>query len=707
MKMTPKLLSLRLAPMTAGFALASTLPLFMGTASAFELNLGDEVKGSWDTTVSYGTGWRTRNPVDLSAPNDLPISYLNKDDGDEHFGDKRHPYTSTFKVTTDLEFKYDKYGALFRGMAFYDDVIMRNRTSGQGNATPNNDNCNPQITPASLLANCGFSQQTKDASGRRIRGLDAYVYGNFNVADRDLNVRLGYQVVNWGEALFIQGGINSANPASLAQLHSPGAEIKEALLPLPMAYFSYALSKNVTLESFVEFGWHFSEADALGTYYSTDDAFGGYGAERVLVDMTGSGAESLAQAYNQAIYNNSSNVLTNKFMGDAPTSSHGQYGVALRVQPEGIDTEFGIYAMNYNSHTPVARLTAGQAYGTLYNQKVQAAAINALTQQFIAGGQSAANAAALAQKGATAILNAEQANAGFYGMLSAAGGAYGSGDPSGAGLTAFKSFAGMNVVNYIDTSTYQLVYPENIHLYGLSFSTTVSQISLAGEVSYRPNYYVLQEFGDNLVAENAGWSRTVGNGGTATLGGALTGTTVNANQAIEDWAKVEEYTADLAAVLNLGNALWTDGLIGIVEVGAVHYSNYDRSQHYASTKSLLNTSFPDIANLLATDTVKEGTLGDYMTPTAWGYRLALTATYNDVFPSTTLTPQLRFGRDVSGNADRVGSFMQGRDSGMLGVNAIYNNALDLGLAYNAFWGAGMANLLRDRNNVTLTVKYSF
>ncbi|MFP5431045.1 MAG: DUF1302 family protein [Gammaproteobacteria bacterium] len=41
------------------------------------------------------------------------------------------------------------------------------------------------------------------------------------------------------------------------------------------------------------------------------------------------------------------------------------------------------------------------------------------------------------------------------------------------------------------------------------------------------------------------------------------------------------------------------------------------------------------------------------------------------------------------------------------MNAIYNNAFEVGVAYNAFWGAKASNLLADRDNVTLTLKYSF
>ena len=44
-----------------------------------------------------------------------------------------------------------------------------------------------------------------------------------------INLRVGRQVVNWGESTFIQGGINGCEPCRLSfGFPSPGAEIKKA-----------------------------------------------------------------------------------------------------------------------------------------------------------------------------------------------------------------------------------------------------------------------------------------------------------------------------------------------------------------------------------------------------------------------------------------------------------------------------------------------
>ncbi len=706
---------------------------------AVNFNLGPDLQVQADTSLSYGTGWLTHTPPDVLT--EMPITGLNKVDGHANF-DPGVPFTQAYMIQENLSFNYhDKYGAQFSGLAFYDATLMGGKPVGN-DPYPAAAGCNPQVTPAAQLQSCGFAQATREFDGRRIRGYDAYVWGNFTPDEKPLNVRLGYQVVNWGEALYIQGGLNAANPVSLAQLDVPGSEIKDALLPLPMAYFNLGLSDAVSMEGFAEFGWHFSEAPGMGTFYSTNNSFGGYGAERVLVDMSTASSllpgqvqkpgqnvpgtllnqsqmNQLVQAYNSQLYGNGSTMLTNSWNGDVPSSIHGQFGLALRFQPGDSGSEYALYAMNYTDHLPVAQFTVGQAYGASLNPNVAQVATNMLAATTGSLGLASAITGAVSKSGVTGlngIANTASAVAGGAGLgLSSA-------QINTIGQQTAGLYNGLNTINAINSTTYNLVYPANRHLFGTSFSTTVSNFSLAGEVSYRPNKIVLRELGDNLVAENSAWAPVIGNGGQASLAGSMAGQPpVSAGQTIQDWAQVEEYTADLSAVLNLNNALRSDGMTAIVEVGAVHYANYNRNQIYASTKSLLNTSLPNSiifnngqpsaaacspgnASCIA---AVEGPLGDYMTPTSWGYRLALKATYDEVFTNINMVPQLLFGQDVQGNSDYTGAFMQGRRTAMLGLNTIYNQSVELDLAYNIYWGGGPANLMADMDNLTLALKYTF
>lgn len=662
MKNNMGLLYLRLAPRAAGFVLATVLPFAVNTATAFELDLG-AVTGSLDTTVSYGAGWRVEDPDKVragrydtysAAVDDNHRTAINKNDGDANFDNDSKPITSVYKIISDLELKYDNVGAFVRGTAFYDTVIMDetpNRASP--NLYPNSASCNAQNTASP--ANCGFPGEMEDHSGSYARFLDAYVYGNFEVAGRPLNLRAGEQVISWGEALFLQDGINSANPVSQSKLRLPGAEVKEALLPLPMLYASLGLTESLTAEAFYEFDWDYSEPDDVGTFYSTDDGFAGDGANRVLIEASGLGAVT----YNQMFNGTSSPFLSSKRAADKPTDGKGQYGLAFRYSLDA--TEFGLFYMNYHSHKPGAQAIAG----TL--------------------------------------------NLGL-GALAPAG--------------------------YIESTTYQLVYPEDVQMYGLSFSTTAGDFSLSGELAYRPKDVILSELAENLVAYNTLAAACYGvflqSGGAAGCDPAVGANfgnilgVVKPGQTTSIYEELETYNLDLVGIYNFGPMLGADGMTGVLEFGA-SYIPEGEDKRYASTASMLNIPLANVDPTLvdpsligspapgvcvnpkvdANSCISEGPSNDYLDELSMGYRIVLTSTYSDVFAGVALTPSLRFAHDFSGNSHRTGNFLENRKAATVGLSALYNQALEVALAYNTFWGAAGSSLLNDRDNITATLKYSF
>src|SRR5690625_7943789 len=72
-----------------------------------------------------------------------------------------------------------------------------------------------------------FTRTAEKKAGQRTRLLDAYVWGDFDVADRQLIVRLGRLVFYWGVAYFIQYGVNFDNYRASASLLHDGADIQE------------------------------------------------------------------------------------------------------------------------------------------------------------------------------------------------------------------------------------------------------------------------------------------------------------------------------------------------------------------------------------------------------------------------------------------------------------------------------------------------
>ena len=89
------------------------------------------------------------------------------------------------------------------------------------------------VWPQAKLSDEGFEDEQKFDN---IYLLDAYVYGSFDVGETDLQLRLGRQVINWGESIFIQG-VNQTNPIDVPAARRAGAELKEILMPVWMAVF--------------------------------------------------------------------------------------------------------------------------------------------------------------------------------------------------------------------------------------------------------------------------------------------------------------------------------------------------------------------------------------------------------------------------------------------------------------------------------------
>src|SRR5690554_755321 len=71
-----------------------------------------------------------------------------------------------------------------------------------------------------------YNDVTKSYAGKGAEILDAFVWGDFDVAGAPVNVRVGRQVLSWGESTFIQGGVGSINPVDASAFRRPGAEIR-------------------------------------------------------------------------------------------------------------------------------------------------------------------------------------------------------------------------------------------------------------------------------------------------------------------------------------------------------------------------------------------------------------------------------------------------------------------------------------------------
>lgn len=317
----------------AGAALAALMAA-QGPARAEEYKLG-EVRISRTTTVSTGASMRASSREDklLNVNKGGEISTSNSDNGNENF-DQGSLSSAATKVTSDFDAKWENFGAFLRVSAFYDPVL--------------NDS---DIDPYPL------TEAAKKQVGRDQEVLDAFLYGNFDIdlgeTALPLQIRLGRQAVNWGESTFIQNGIASATvPIDVTALRRPGSEIKEALVPVAMAYASLGLPANFSVDFFYQFDWERTTIDAPGTLFSTTDVFGP--GARGDIGLLGSETGLIP-----TLSGNPADIIHKG--EDIEASNGGQWGVALRYFADDLlgGTEFGLYYVNSHAKVPSGQYQIG------------------------------------------------------------------------------------------------------------------------------------------------------------------------------------------------------------------------------------------------------------------------------------------------------------------------------------------------------------
>jgi hypothetical protein len=317
------------APPVARLALA--IAVASGAASsahAVDFNLG-QIEGKFDSQLSVGASWAVRgaDPDFIAVANGGKASARTSDDGRLNFK-KGESFSKIFKGIHDLELRYGDSGAFFRGKYWYDFELKDEHR---------------------LLYDISDDNRKEGAQSSGAQLLDAFVYHNYSLGDNPGSIRLGRQVVSWGESTFIQNSINSINPVDVAAFRRPGAEIKEGLIPVNMLYLSQGLSDSLSVEAFYQLEWDQTVVDNCGTFFST-------------TDVVADGCDKLVIGGNDFNPDPAAGYTFLSRAGDRDARDQGQYGLALRwYVPELNDTEFGLYALNYHSRLPVFSTKAGSA----------------------------------------------------------------------------------------------------------------------------------------------------------------------------------------------------------------------------------------------------------------------------------------------------------------------------------------------------------
>ncbi|MBU2923404.1 DUF1302 domain-containing protein [Colwellia sp. 4_MG-2023] len=690
MKYNPRRFSKK--PIAVGIAAALSMTLLgtsLNNAQAARWEFGD-VEVNFDSTFSAGSSWRTENrnwndnvAIANNPNNGLDFSQYNAvfnanptketiwqgqggysangDNGNLNY-DAGESFSQILKGTHELDIHYDGMGVFLRGMYYYDFAMMdsdrdwTNQISGQVN-----DPCNDSEAKEQVCAD--------------VRILDAYVYGNFDIADMPFSVRVGQQVISWGESTLIGHGISEINPVDISRLRAPGAELKEAFIPFGAVWGSLGITENFNIEAFYQYSWEKTILPPPGSYFSTND-FAGDGGDNNNVQLGFSGnpdidvntlmaglnqlgdllragsldSTSAAQAY--LAYPSKVTLRSPGETAEWRPENGGQYGLRFSwYLPELNETELSLYYVNYHSRRP---LFSGQT----------------------------------ADFGAASI---------------------------GADLAQIAT-SQITTENLYDLSTFsqvKLAYPEDIKMYAMSFNTTLGNTAVAGEISYREDEPLQIDDVELLFAAmpqqlfNAGLRDDLNN--ISQLKDDTTGLPYASGVTANGFILADTVQAQMTITHLFGPMLGASQFVGLVEIGGINISDMP-------DEDVLRLNGPGTSRNGGVAAAPGLELGlqngietnPFPTAFAWGYKMVGKLDYANVFSGVNVSPRIVFSHDVKGiTPDPLFLFIEDRKSVALGFTFDYQSTWKADINYNSFFdGVGTTNQMEDRDYISLSISYS-
>jgi hypothetical protein len=515
-----------------------------------------------------------------------------------------------------------------------------------------------------------LNDATKDAAGKGYDLLDAFVWADYDFGDTPASFRIGRQVISWGESTFIQGGINSINPVDASAFRRPGAEVKEGLLPVNMFYTSIGLTADLSLEAFYQLEWEKTRMDPCGTFFSTVD-FAADGCGPVLLAGTDDERNYLAQR--------DAEISQGVNLADRISPATER----LADQEARDDGQYGLALRWY------AEALGDTEFG-LYYMNIHS------RLPFINGAITNYDTLGLVTGTAGGQINSEATYDNRYPL-------------------------------------YQMVYPEDQKLMGLSFATsTEGGASIGGEISYRPDAPIQWNAFELILAGLALPSSRLYQDRLAEIGGITATATPHQNAAslagetLEGYDNMDIWQAQMTYIKFFDQVLGADRLALAAEIGATYVpdlpdvddARYGRSGAYGLGDSI---GVDTIETAAGVDACKAGygatssganantsncTDEGYVTQLSGGVRLRAGIDYNNAFAGVNMTPNIAISYDKGNGPEPGAQFIDERLTTALGVKFVYQNQTQVTVSYTNFEG-GDYNTTKDRDNIALAASYSF
>ena len=407
---------------------------------------------------------------------------LNNDDGNLNY-DKGDVFQAPGKVTQDLTLRYNDFGFFGRMLYFHDFVnadfeeyhpnritrdnvdqvgrvgttlpvpVLDQLTNIAGELLPGGLNATSFTGrfygPGGVVRSKRSDHEAREETGGELQLMDAYFFGNVDILEREVTIKVGRMLANWGESTTLQiNSVNSANPANANNFMRVGQQVEEVLTPIGMIDVSTTAFANLTVEGYYQLEWQPTVAPAAGSYFSDTDVGSNNSIDHINATFGASAEdpECIGRLLDNPLSGLTATCATIRRERDWKPRTSGQYGIKLDYYAENINsgTNFSFSYQNYHSRLPYVSLFS--AYPSCMRREGNARGVDAIDI-------------------VSTILNC----------------------PNIPELAIGNARDGSSSALQLDTARFVLEYPEDIHLFGLSFNTSYGDYSFQGEVAYRPN----------------------------------------------------------------------------------------------------------------------------------------------------------------------------------------------------------------------------
>jgi len=483
--------------------------------------------------------------------------------------------------------------------------------------------------------------------------------------------------------------VNQINPIDVPAARRAGAELKEILLPVWMAYANWGFSFG-SFEAFYQFKWNNTSVDGCGTYWATVETIistdpGKCNSATVITNVLGGVAPGTTSPFIGQLGSNpfaqGNGLYVPLVKGEEPSDS-GQFGFAFRFPVDKIDTEFGLYFMNIHSRLPIISSITGSLPttplvlppGTLGPQQ---------TNPYLVAAINPADGLPFWRVPGTGANPLDPSD-----------------DTTPRGPTPLHAALGARLGRSITPGAAFWEYPEDIKIYGLSAATNLFGWSVSAEASYHEDVPV-QVNGNDLLQSFLGFvGPNASRGRAAVLSGE--------NVVFHGYDAYDKTQFQLNTVKTYSNVLGADNMLIVGEIGYQMNDinenikkggvRYGRGFMYGvgSNPALAgqvpvtggntcSTTFVNAPVPVPSSVYNPSPLGckndGYITDSAWGYRLRVSADYLNVGNSgIAVTPSVFWSHDVDG-ISMDPAFIEDRQVLGLGVKFTYNKKYVLDFNY--------------------------